>query len=151
MTTNVIESLQSHVKKIQNGEHESVHPGQPARFTEACQAGDGIWQGDLGLELVDKVPDGYAKVDHKERNMQLVPGNTQGSRHCLDSLSGVEVYLPQNFNEESLQGPCLVLSKERTVLHPTHGPVTLLANSIILCRYQREWDKELQKQRRQQD
>lgn len=146
----VIDTLQSYVDKIKN--HDKVQPGMPALFTEACQSGDGIWQGDLGLELVDKVPSGYKKViELQEKDKQLVLGNTQGARHCLNTLDGVVIYHSENWNDESLNGPCLVLSKDNIVFHPIHGSVSLLKDTIILCRYQKEWDKEQQKERRQQD
>ncbi len=147
-----IERIEKHAKIIQSGEHESVRPGQPWEFSAACEPGDGCWQGDLGIEIVEAVPAGYVEVvNPTEDDRQLVPGNTEGSKHCLDSLSGVKMYRPEEWDEESLRGPCLVLTEERKVLHPTHGPVTVPAGLTILCRYQREWDKELVKERRTRD
>lgn len=150
MTT--IERIQKHAATIKAGEHESVKPGQPFGFTEACQPGDGVWQGDLGIEIVAGVPDGYEQVKNpKSADKQLVPGQTQGARHCLDSLVGVKLYRPTEWGPESLQGPCLVITKTRKILHPTHGAVTVPAGFTVLCRYQREWDKEQAKQRRARD
>lgn len=128
---------------------EEVRPGQPAVINAAASPGDAVRQGDLYLIVVEAVPAGYKKAKNPSR--QLVPGQTQGSKHILDSLEGVEVYLPQEWNEESLDGPCLVLTKERTVQHPVHGPVTIAAGHSILCRYQREYDKELARERRNRD
>lgn len=138
MTT--IQRLSQHVQKILDGEHH-VRPGTPARFTAACQAGDCIDQGDLRIILIDDIPTHYKKVTQKQK--QLVPGNTEGARHCLDSLAGVQMYLPKDWpNENGLEGPIFVLTKERTILHPTHGPVTIPAGFTVQCRYQREWLKE---------
>ena len=128
---------------------ETIEPGQPVTLTAAACPSDAIRQGDLYLIVVDKVPEGYKKA--RKPSCQLVPGNTQGSKHCLDSLAGVEMYLPQEWSEESLDGPCFILSKERMVLHPTHGTVTIASGHIVLCRYQREWDKEQAKERRNRD
>jgi hypothetical protein len=147
-----IEKLQRHASRIANGNHERVKPGMPFVVTEAASVGDGVWQGDLGLEIVAAVPDGYrlvAKLTDADR--QLVPGSTQGARHCLDSLEGVKLYRPRQWNEESLAGPCFVLAKQRTVEHPTHGVVTIPAGFTVQCRYQREWDREQQKERRARD
>lgn len=131
---------------------ESVAPGQPARFTEACQAGDAIWQGDLCIALADRIPDGYVKVEHpEESDLQLVPGNTVGARHCLDSLDGVELYRPQDWGSESLNGPAFVLTEERTVLHQKHGDVTIPAGFTVVTGYQREWDAEQKRERRAKD
>lgn len=131
---------------------DTVSPGQPSSFTAACVPGDAIDQGDLRLVVVNEVPLGWEEVTHpKGGDRQLVPGNTKGSRHCLDSLDGVNLFLPKEWNEESLNGPCFVVTKERVVLHPVHGAVTIPAGFTILCRYQREYDKELKKERRARD
>ena len=147
-----IERLERHTQAIAAGEIEQVKPGMAASFTNACSTGDCIRQGDLYLVIVDAVPSGYVEIKKpRQADKQLVPGNTQGARHCLDALAGVKMYRPAKWDAESLDGPCLLLSKSRRVLHPTHGPVTMLAGQIVLCRYQREWSKEEAKQRRARD
>lgn len=135
-----VDSLLEHLEKVQ--------PGQEVRFTTAATTGDTIRQGDLYLTVVEIVP-----KDYKEAVpfIQLVPGQTQGAKHCLDSTQGVEMFLPEEWNEESLDGPCLILTEERKVLHPTHGHVTIPAGFTIQCSYQREFDKEQQKERRARD
>jgi hypothetical protein len=151
-TLTPIEKLQRHAKRIANGNHERVKPGMPFRITEAASVGDGVWQGDLGLEIVADVPAEYTLIEKpKDIDRQLVPGNTQGAKHCMDSLDGVTLYRPHNWNAESMVGPCLVLSQERTVLHPTHGPVTIPAGFTVQCRYQREFDAEQRRERRARD
>lgn len=144
----VIERIEKHAKLIASGKHDEIRPGMPLRISTAAQAGDGVWQGDLGLELIEKVPKGYKKA--KNPSLQLVPGNTQGAKHCLDSLQGVEVYLPKGWGTDfdSLEGPCLVLSEERTVLHPTHGDVTIPKDFVVLCRYQRNYDADERREHR---
>ncbi len=79
------------------------------------------------------------------------PGRRKGSKHCLDSLAGVKIYRPSDWSEESLAGPCLVLSAERVIMHPVHGAVTIPAGLIVGCRYQREWDREVARERRARD
>ena len=152
-TMTEIDKVMKHAKRIASGKDTAVKPGQPARFTEACQAGDGIWQGDLCLVVGNgSVPRGYVRVDNPtDSDRQLVPGNTQGAKHCLDSLVGVELYRPKDWSEESLEGPYLRLSQDRTVLHPTHGAVTIPAAMDIACHYQREWNREQAKERRARD
>lgn len=127
-----IERIQRHI--------ETIEPGMATAFTNACVAGDTIRQGDLYLIIANSVPDGF--VIDKSGNTQLVIGNTQGSKHCLDSLDGVKLYYPSDYDKESLVGPCMVLTQDRTVLHPVHGDVLCLAGQTIRTRYQREWDKE---------
>lgn len=145
-----IERLQRHAKKIASGEHEKVKPGMEFRLTEAAAAGDGVWQGDLGLEVAaGRPPKGYVKTIRP--HLKLVPGQTDGAKHCLDSTDGVEMWVPTEWTEDSLVGPFMRFSAERTITHPVHGPVVIPAGLSILCRYQREWDRELAKERRARD
>lgn len=136
---------------------EEVKPGQPTCFTTACSPGDTIRQGDLYLIVIDKIPPGYNKVRNPtEKDLQLVIGNTVGARHCLDSLDGVVLFHPKVWGEESLEGPCIRFLEERKIVHRPgdrvgHGTVTVPAGLMIQCCYQREYDKELQKERRAKD
>lgn len=147
-----VEKIQAHAESIADGTHESIHPGMAFRFSEASTSGDGVWQGDLGIEIVSEVPKEYVRVAKtKAIDRKLVPGATEGSRHELDSLKGVKIYRPETWNEESLQGPCLVFTQERVITHPKHGHVTIPDGFTVLLRYQREFDKELQQERRTRD
>lgn len=162
MSLTAIEKIQRRVTRIANGKDLKVKPGQIERFSEAAVEGDFVRQGDLYLIVAERPSSkskfdwdrflrshGYAKAS--KPSLQLVPGNTQGARHCLDSLDGVELLVPSNWNDESLQGPFLRIAKQRTIPHPTHGPVVIPAGFSILCCYQREYDKELAKERRARD
>ncbi len=151
-TMTAIEKIQRTTKRIANGKDPRVKPGQPERFTAAATVGDSIRQGDLYVTIWEAVPADYVRIEKpKEIDKQLVPGNTVGAKHCLDSLDGVELYRPQNWTEESLEGPFLRLTKERTVIHPTHGHVTIPAGFGAICDYQREQDQEEKKERRARD
>lgn len=152
MKTMAIERIEQHVADAKASKDPAVMPGRPERFTEAAQAGDVIAQGDLYLMIVDAVPAGYKRVSRpKAIDKQLVPGNTVGARHCLDSLSGVVIHRPENWTGDDLRGPCLVLTKEHTILHPTHGDVTIPAGFTVLCGYQPEFDAEERRERRARD
>ena len=145
----VIEQIQQHAQSIARGD-EQVKPGQPVSFTDACTVNDAIAQGDFILVVAeDVVPAGYSLM--KNPSLQLVPGNNVGSKHCLDSLEGVEVYLPEGYSEESLKGPFLRLSQDRVVTHPVHGDVSIPAGFAVNCIYQREYDSELAAERRARD
>lgn len=149
-----IETMTERMNAIVAGSDPQVKPGQPERFTTAAVAGDAIRQGDLYIMVIDSMPKGYAKIANQkftEQHRQLVPGNTQGAKHCLDSLEGVQMWHPNNYGEESLNGPCLKLSQERIIQHPTHGSVTIPAGMMVQCFYQREYDAEQQRARRAAD
>lgn len=149
-TANAFEQIRSHADLIKSGQHK-VKPGQELSFSPAASVGDTIAQGDLYIMVADKMPAEYELVEANVANLQLVPGNTQGARHCLDSFDGVTMYRPKTWTEEDLRGPYLQLTKDRTVLHPTHGPVNLIAGMNYLCGYQKEYDTQERKERRNRD
>lgn len=161
-----VEELIKAVAAVRDGSHESIQMGETFRFTEACNAswrnGDAVWQGDMFIKLVDTtLIEGYqlATEDQLEKMVKcglgLVPGNdsTEGSRHCLGSLDGVTVYLPSTYEDEgNLMGPILHLTKGCVIKHPTHGDVIVPdCFDAVAIGYQREYDLELQMERRAKD
>lgn len=148
--SSVFTEIKEHAQRIINGQ-ERVKPGMPLAFTEASTPDDAIWQGDLCIVIspLKKAPKGFVKQD--EINLQLVPGNTEGSKHCLESSNGVEVYLPEVWNDESQVGPFIMVKETCRILHPVHGTVTIPAGFNVECYYQREWDKEQARERRARD
>lgn len=143
----------NHAKTIADGKHDVVRPGMPMSFSEASVEGDMIWQGDLGIGITSGgPPKGYVKVDIK--NLCLTPNtdNSIGSRHCLESSNGVEMWVPQVWDETVLDGPYLRLSNGANITHPVHGDVSIPAcfNEVQIV-YQREYDAELARERRAAD
>lgn len=139
-----VEEIAEHATAIKEGRDPKVKPGAPERFTDAAAPGDTIRQGDLYITIREgAIPEGYVLVEKpKEVDRQMVPGNTEGAKHCLDSMDGVDLYRPAQWTEGSLDGPIINLEKERTVLHPTHGSVTIPKGMSAEFTYQREWSKE---------
>ena len=106
-------------------------------FPEAASVGDGIRQGDIYITLLKSVPHGSAIV--KEPSMQLAPGTTQGSRHCLSSLDGVTVYRLKD--PTPYDGPVLKVTEPVIVDHPEHGAWQLPCG-VYGISYQRTEDSE---------
>lgn len=151
MKTATIDRITEKANAIKNNA-DPIKPGQPVRISEAASIGDFVRQGDLYLIVAEKPPTGYVKATAKTKTVQLVPGNTEGSKHCLDSLDSVDLYYPSDWpNAESLAGPLVKAKSEVTVLHPTHGSVTIPAGMAVQCGYQREYDAELKRARRNAD
>lgn len=145
-------TMQAIERVMKNRDEWKVSPGQPASFTEACTVNDCIAQGDLNLVILDDVPNDYIEVvDLEEKHRQLVPGNNEGAKHCLEHLRGIRLFYPPNWNMDSLVGPVMLISRDNTVLHPTHGNVHIPAGFTVGTFYQREWDRELEKERRARD
>lgn len=155
-----ITKIKSHATRISKG-NAKVKPGQPARLTSASkpttatERGDGVWQGDLGIEVIDpafmmSLP-GYQPANPVS---QLVPGNTTGSRHCLQDTSTVDTFLlPDGFGPkyEALLGPMFSCTADTTVTHPTHGDVLIDAGLSVRIRYQRNLEAETARERRALD
>lgn len=126
-----------------------IRPGEPFVINAAASVGDGVWQGDLGIEIVSEIPEGYVpRGSDADSGRQLVPGQTQGSRHCLGR--DVEQFVPRGWGPsyEGLMGPAFVCDEETSILHPTHGAVVIAEGHIILTRYQRNLDEETKRERR---
>lgn len=146
--TAIIHRIERKAKRIASGK-DQIKPGEAIRFPAAANLGDCVRQGDLYLTLVNSVPADFARPE--KPSVQLVPGNTEGAKHCLDSLAAVDLFVPPKWDAESLVGPCFVTREEVTVLHPKHGSVTIPAGMTIRCDYQREYDAERSRERRNAD
>lgn len=75
-------------------------------FPEAASIGDAVRQGDVYIQLIDEADIAAAgPLFHKlsEPVLQLAPGNTKGSRHCLASAEGVEMWAPTLTDEAALK------------------------------------------------
>jgi hypothetical protein len=127
------------LKKIQESV-EMIKSDQTQRFPEAASNGDCFRQGDVYLTFCETIPSGFIKS--KQVQLQLAPGTTKGSRHCLDSGKGVLMYEAKN--GDALQGPIIKTTKERTVTHPEHGNV-ILPPGIYNITYQRAYAEELRR------
>lgn len=148
MPATFIEKINRRAIRIASG-RDRIRPGQAVRISEAAAPNDCVRQGDLYIVVVEAVPDGYRQAG--KPNVQLVPGNTEGAKHCLDSLAAVDVFLPPQWGPESLQGPCVAAKSDVTILHPKHGHVTVPGGMLVRCDYQREFDAELRRERRNAD
>lgn len=128
-----------------------VHPGQPIELSAAASVNDAIAQGDLNLVVRAAVPEGYTLRENGDG--QLVPGNTTGAKHIVRDVSTVDIYDPRGWGPtyNELNGPFMVTKAPTVIDHPTHGAVTIPAGFTIENRYQRVWDIEQRKQRRQMD
>lgn len=135
-TATAVRDLAEHAEKIKND--------GPQRFPEAATPGDFVRQGDLYINLLPKMPADTEKVAVR---LQLAEGETQGSRHCLDSDVGVTMYRLKE--PTTYDGPILDLAEERTVTHPEHGD-WVLPPGLYGITYQRTQDRD-ERERRVQD
>jgi len=127
------------LSRIQNSV-EKIKSDATQRFSDAASTGDNFRQGDLYITRIYAVPDHATIV--KNPSAQLAPGATKGSRHILDSLVGVRVFVKPNATV--LDGPILDVIEDRTITHPEHGDVVLPMGCYEIT-YQRAYADELRR------
>tara|TARA_Y100000310_G_scaffold213286_1_gene214204 strand:- start:8310 stop:8723 length:414 start_codon:yes stop_codon:yes gene_type:complete len=128
------------MKKVKESA-EKIKNDEPQRFPEAASNGDAFRQGDIYITKISGVlASKHRLVDQPAA--QLAPGTTRGSRHILDSLDGVELYIVKD--ADALTGPLVVTLKERVVTHPEHGDVILPPGCYAIT-YQRAYADELRR------
>ena len=108
--------------------------------------GQWVAQGDLNFIIVKSIPSNAKLV--KNPSLQLAPGNSKGSRHCLNSLQNVDVYSIENGN--ALLGYWLKIKGETIVTHPEHKHQVWRTNSDgsavnMIVTYQRQHAEELRR------
>lgn len=128
------DTVQSWAEEIRNNELQVISP--------AVVEGDMWSQGDVLFVRLNAVPAEW-ELDNAPLT-QLAPGTTQGSRHCLESLSGLTCYKPTTKNE--LDGPVIEATKAFVVTHPEHGHVKLPAGVWGIV-YQRAHAEDLRRTR----
>ena len=155
--TAVLSRIEKRVEEIRGGTHV-VQPGSPLAFSEASTPGDCIAQGDLYICVIDEkeIPKDYEEIKYTVRDLQLVPDNTEGARHCLENFDGVRVFRPKKWDGEDLRGPILLTTQEKKIIHRNnvnggHGSVSLPAGFCFETRYQPNWNAEEKKERRARD
>ena len=126
------ETIKQHAETIRNDQTHDLR--------QTMEVGDSWAQGDILIRKIEGVPDGSVVASSPDR--QLAPGNTQGSRHCLSTLSGVTVHTIPDAN--ALEGPVFTVDDEVTVEHPEHGDVVLGPGCYAIT-YQRAYADELRR------
>ena len=106
---------------------------------EIMDVGDVVRQGDIYITRIQSLPRGAKLVPSKA---QLAPGETRGSRHCLRSLDGLQMYQVEHANV--LDGPIIVAKQGCAIDHPEHGNIVLNEpGGIYAITYQRAFAEEL--------
>lgn len=85
-----VQKVSESVEKIKN---DGVQ-----KFPIAANIGDAVRQGDIYIQLIDPLdsaPLFYTRITTPSFPYQLAPGNTKGSRHCLEYSDGIELYIPE--------------------------------------------------------
>ena len=135
--TQELQTLSDALETIRNTDPQSL---------ANMEVGDEWRQGDLRVIRLDDdwVEHNADAVDdwHCE-DTQLVPGVTQGSRHCLDSLEGVTFYRLKR--STPLDGPVVRTAEPRTITHPEHGDCTELPPGTYAFPGQRAFADELRR------
>jgi hypothetical protein len=131
-----------------------VRPGQEETISKAASVGDYCWQGDLKLTIINKITPGFVKTNPTELHKQVVPGNTKGSKHCLEHLD-VEYYIPATWSHseeyDGLFGPQILFKSDNCLKHEEHGNINISEGMMISFEYQKNLDIETKKEIRARD
>lgn len=104
------------------------------------EIGEHVAQGDINFIAIPKVPENAILI--KNPDLQLAPGTSKGSRHCLNSTDNVRVYKLQNPN--SLQEVVLEFMGETIITHPEHGN-QIWNEGLVLVAFQRQFAKDIRR------
>ena len=123
------------------------------RFADVMKSGESVRQGDLYLHRVDDrdklsqelgrwLGQPLSTGGSETSELQLVSGNTPGSRHCIAQADAdvVSIFAPGQY-ASPLEGPRLVASGRFRVVHPEHATVSLPEGEYQIT-YQRDWGQE---------
>ena len=102
---------------------DSVQNPKPLPWSlgRANRVGEWGRQGDIYVTLIDPPTQRLEKVD--KFTGQVVEGNTQGSRHCVDNPNAVVAY--NNPDMSLSKGMILQVKEACSIVHPEHGSVNL--------------------------
>jgi len=106
---------------------------------ETMVHGQTHWQGDVAITFVKALPKFYQQ---SAQVAQLAPGNTQGSRHVIADLSGIEIRTRKDADQ--LTGPAIIADRAWELTHPEHGHAVFPAGSFVTT-YQRQYAEEMRR------
>ena len=124
---NVTEAL-SRIKEVAGQTTADV------RIVPQMQIGQIVRQGDLYITRVaDQLPSGLVAAS----SLQLVEGDTMGSRHCVRPRADLRV-LTDPKDQDPLHGPFLSAPTGFYVEHPEHGHMDVRQAGCFRVEYQRD-------------
>ena len=100
MTVAVVDAIREVTDAV-----EKIKNDAPQNFPLAASVGDAVRQGDIYLQKIEDLtepPTFFKRLQNPSFPYQLAPGNTKGSRHCVEESAGLEIYIPESaefFNE----------------------------------------------------
>ena len=111
--------MQNAVEILKKVEKEAKEKAiQDVRYIGTIYPGQVIRQGDIYLLCVEK----SHPVGEQTLNRQLAPGNSMGSRHCIEG--NVNLYIGVKAPEwckSNLVGPVIVARERFKLVHPEHA------------------------------
>lgn len=125
-----LKAIQAHAESIKN---DATHE------LTVMSAGDAWAQGDVLITCLERVP---PECEPIKAERQLAPGTTQGSRHCIVDLAGVEMFRLKDATP--LDGPVFRCDRKVEIDHPEHGNLIVPAG-VYGVTYQRQYAEELRR------
>jgi len=114
---------------------ERINCGDPQTI-EVMYPGDAFRQGDIFIVMLESLPEAATKMDAPE-GRQVAPGNTRGSRHCVEATDDVTFY--RVFDGDDLSDTIVDASSAGfTLRHPEHADVTVPCGTYRIVHQQNE-------------
>lgn len=108
---------------------------------EDFPVGQYLPQGDINILRLAVVPKGMVKI---EKQAQLAPGSSLGSRHCIKSEDLAHCTFYAFLDANPLEGPIIVFEKSVTIEHPEHRDYVWPAG-VVAISYQRRHADEIRR------
>lgn len=121
------------VEILRSGARERIDCGEPVEVPEMVPGY--MWaQGDVGILRIEKLPSSACVIPAPPGG-QIAPGNTQGSRHCVDS-DVATIYRVSD--GDPLSDLCVVATEAWWLRHPEHADCKFQAGTYRILHQQNE-------------
>ncbi len=128
------------VRKVSESAVRKAKPDAVMHAT--MKVGDYHRQGDVYVQRISPMKrDGLKEISVR---VQIAPGTTQGSRHCITGATIRHLRMYEKENATALDGPIIEAFDPIEIDHPEHGGLTIPAGWYAIT-FQRQYAEELRR------
>lgn len=110
-----------HVSTLRQHSEECIDNGAPVEVPAAMSPGDMLPQGDIGLLMLASLPPGCSSIAWPDGDMQLAPGTSKGSRHCVPAKYRDVVAFYRISDGDQLSDMVIEATGPFDLTHPEHA------------------------------
>lgn len=128
------------VKRVSDAAKRKMKPD--AVFHATMTVGDYHRQGDVYVQKIS--PPDRTSLSEISVRVQIAPGTTQGSRHCITGTTLRHVRMYEKSDATALDGPIIEAFNPVEIDHPEHGSLTVPPGWYAIT-FQRQHAEELRR------